>query len=133
MGLSSARSNVISEATTATKLAALARKHHPSPTLAIISPATAGPSVRATLTSTELRLTALRRCSEPTISSMNDCRAGFSKALLTPSSSASTPICHTWMEWVSVRMPRISAWIPIALWSATIVRRLSTRSAITPP
>ena len=44
-------------------------------------PAIAGPTTRATLTITELRLTALRRSSGPTISSTNDCRAGFSKQL----------------------------------------------------
>ena len=57
---------VVSENTTATKLAALARKQTPSPTVAIRIPAIAGPTERATLTSTELRLTALRRCSGPT-------------------------------------------------------------------
>ena len=55
------RSSVASEATTGMKLAALTRKQTPSPTVAISTPATAGPMTRATLTSTELRLTALRR------------------------------------------------------------------------
>ena len=124
---------VTSVAITATKLAALTRKQTPSPTLAMSRPATAGPTVRATLTSTELRLTALRRCLEPTISIMNDWRAGFSKALLRPSRAASTPISQRCTDPVTVSRPRISAWMPIALCSAIIVRRLSTRSAITPP
>ena len=122
-----------SEATTATKLAALMRKQTPSPTVAIRIPATAGPIMRATLTSTELRLTALRRCSGPTISSMNDWRDGFSNALLRPRSAARMPICQTWTDPVTVSTPRISACTPIAVWSAIISRRLSTRSATTPP
>jgi hypothetical protein len=123
----------MSEATTAAKLAALIRKHTPLPTLAMSTPATAGPMVRATLTRTELRLTALRRCSGPTSSSMNDCRAGFSKALLRPSSTARSPISHTRIAPVTVSTPRMRAWTPIALCSAIIMRRLSIRSAITPP
>ena len=53
-------------------------------------PAIAGPTARATLTSTEFRLTALRRSSGPTSSSTNACRAGFSKQLFMPSRNAST-------------------------------------------
>ena len=49
LGRSAARSSVSSEATTATKLAALKRKHTPVPTVAIRMPPTAGPTVRATL------------------------------------------------------------------------------------
>ncbi len=132
-GDSAVASIVVSENTTATKLAALARKHTPSPTVAIRIPATAGPIERATLTSTEFKLTALRRCSLPTSSIMNDCRAGFSKALFSPSSAANRPICHTCTSPVTVRIPSASACRPIALCSAIISRRLSTRSAITPP
>ena len=105
----------------------------PSPTVAIRMPATAGPTDRATLTSTELRLTALRRCSGPTSSSMNDWRDGFSNALLSPSRAASTPISHTCTTPVTVSSPSASACKPIAVWSAIIRRRLSIRSAITPP
>src|ERR1019366_3231521 len=119
--------------TTATKLGALTRKHVPSPTVAISTPATAGPITRATLTITELRLTALRRLSAPTISSMNDCRAGFSKALLSPSSAARRPISHSWTAPVTVSSPSASACRPMAICRTTISRRLSTRSAITPP
>ncbi len=72
VGFSALRSMTTSDVTTATKLAALARKHTPSPTVAIRMPATAGPIVRATLTRTELSVTALRRWSAPTSSIMND-------------------------------------------------------------
>ncbi len=122
-----------SEAITAAKLRALSKKHHPSPAEAISRPATAGPIARATFTSTELRLTALRRCSGPTISSMNACRAGFSKALLSPSSSASAPICQSSTEPLSVSAASTAACTPIAACSAIISFRLSTRSATTPP
>ena len=64
---------------------------------------------------------------------MNDWRAGFSNALLRPSSAASTPISHTRTEPVTVSRPRISACTPIAACSTIINRRLSMRSAITPP
>ena len=101
--------------------------------MAIRIPATAGPITRAVLTSTEFRLTALRRCSGPTISSMNDWRAGFSNALFRPSSAANTAISQTWTTPATVSTPRISAWTPIALWSAIISLSLSTRSATTPP
>jgi hypothetical protein len=124
---------VASDATTATKLPALTRKQVPAPTPAIMRPAMAGPIIRAVLKSTELRLTAFRRCSGPTISSMNDCRDGFSNALFRPSRAASTPISHSLAIPVTVSRPRISAWTPIALCSAIIRRRLSTRSATTPP
>ena len=89
-GCSAAVSSRMSETTTATKLAALSRKHSAMPPRLITMPAIAGPTTRATLTITELRLTALRRSSGPTISSTNDCRAGFSKQLSIPSSRAST-------------------------------------------
>ena len=93
----------------------------------------AGPTTRAVLAITEFSVTALRRCSGPTISSMNDWRAGFSKALLRPSRAASTPICQYWTSPVIVSTPRISAWRPIRDCSESITRRLLTRSAITPP
>ncbi len=62
---------LISEKTTATKLTAFSMKHQPSPTVAISTPAIAGPTARAAFTSVELRLTAFRRLSAPTISSTN--------------------------------------------------------------
>ena len=64
---------------------------------------------------------------------MNDWRAGFSNALLSPSITASTPISHSLTAPVTVSRPRASAWTPIRLCSATINLRLETRSAITPP
>ena len=54
------------------KAQGIEREHQPTPTVAIKSPATAGPTARATLTKVEFRLTALRRASAPTISRTND-------------------------------------------------------------
>ena len=65
----------------------------PSPPSAMMMPAMAGPTARATFTSTEFRLTALRRSDAPTISRTNACRAGFSNVLFSPSRNAST---YTW-------------------------------------
>jgi hypothetical protein len=64
---------------------------------------------------------------------MNDCLAGFSNALLTPRIAASAAISQTRTSPVTVRSPRTSAWSPIALWSPIMIRRLSPRSARTPP
>ena len=74
-----------SEYTTATKLNAFRKKQTPTPAATMRMPATAGPTARAALTMVELRLTALRTFSPPTISRTNDCRAGFSKVLFSPS------------------------------------------------
>ena len=55
------------------------------PPAAMMMPAIAAPTARAAFTIVEFRLTALRRSFAPTISSTNDCRAGFSKQLFKPS------------------------------------------------
>ena len=60
-------------------------KHHPSPTAAMSTPAIDGPSRRAPLTIDELSAMALGRSSRSsTISTTNACRAGMSKALMSP-------------------------------------------------
>ncbi len=124
---------VISDPTTAAKLTALITKHQPSPTVAIMMPATAGPTARAALIRVELRLTAFRRSSGPTISITKACREGFSKHWLRPSSSARISTSTKVTRLVRVRMPSASAWTPISDCSTTIRRRLSTRSATRPP
>ena len=65
-----------SATSTAAKLAALTRKHTPTPAVAMRTPATAGPMARAALVKTLLRLTAFCTRSRPTISGTNVCRAG---------------------------------------------------------
>ena len=76
------------EVTTATKLKALSTKHQPVPTVAMSTPAIAGPTARAAFTMVELRLTALRRSAGPTISRTKAWREGFSKQLLSPRTTA---------------------------------------------
>ncbi len=83
---------ISSDATTATKLAALARKHTPTPTVAISTPPMAGPTARAAFTVTEFSVMALRSSSLPTISRTKACRAEFSKALFRPRMTARTQI-----------------------------------------
>jgi hypothetical protein len=82
---------------------------------------------------TALRLTALRRSRGPTISRMKAWRAGFSKVLLSPRMTASSPTSHTWTTWVVTRTPSTRAWRPIIDCRKIISFRLSTRSATTPP
>jgi hypothetical protein len=67
---------------------ALRKKAGAIPTAAISPPAAAGPSTRAVLKLALFRPTALATRSGPTISLTNDCRAGMSKAVATPSSRA---------------------------------------------
>jgi len=60
----------------------------PPPRAPIISPARAGPRIRAALKLAEFSPTALVRSSWPTISETNDCRAGASNAEPTPKRNA---------------------------------------------
>ena len=60
------------------------RKHQPNPTVAINSPASAGPTIRDDVISALFRLTALLTSSSGTISTTNDRRAGLSNATVTP-------------------------------------------------
>ena len=77
-------------ATAATYDSPLAKKHHDTPAVAMTRPATAGPTTRADVNIALLKLTALLRCSVPTISATNARRAGLSIAFTAPRASAST-------------------------------------------
>jgi hypothetical protein len=59
------------------------------PTTPISTPATAGPMILPTLKTALFRPTALGSSVDPTISVTNDWRAGMSKEVAQPSSSAS--------------------------------------------
>ncbi len=76
--------------TTATNVAALTRNTQPVPIAAIISPATAGPAMRAVLNVMELSATALVSAPGPTISPAKDCRTGASTAAKQPFTKHST-------------------------------------------
>ena len=133
LGRRAERSIISSEVTTAAKLAAFSRKQTPMPAVAMTIPPMAGPTARAAFTVTELSVIALRNSSLPTISRTNDCRAEFSKALFSPRMTASTQISQKRGEPNTTSSPSARAWNPMAICSAIMSRRLSTRSAMTPP
>jgi hypothetical protein len=110
---------------TATKLTPLTRKHHPSPSAAIATPAIAGPSNAPPIASVELKATALARFSRPTISTTKDCRVGPSTALMVPSNVASTRTCaiRTWPLNVSPASANASTIADDCVQTRTVRRR----------
>ncbi len=133
LGRSAAVFMMISEVTTATKLAALTRKHTPTPTVAMRTPPMAGPTARAAFTVTEFSVIALRSSSRPTISRTNACLAEFSKALFRPRMTARRQTSQNVTAPSTVSSPSTRAWQPMASCRTIISLRLSTRSATTPP
>ena len=105
------------------------RKHAPIPTPAIRKAAAAGPITRVAFARTLFRLTAFVTSSRPTISVMNACRVGLSMAFTMPSANT----IHSWTALVTTSTPSRSASAPAVDCVATRRRRLSTRSAMTPP
>ena len=118
---------------TATYDRPLRMKHHPSPTAATRTPATAGPSMRAAFTIDELSAIALGRSSRVTISMTNDCRVGMSNAFTTPRPAAIAMTAGTVTRWATVRLPSSSASTIAEVCVASSTRRRSTRSAAAPP
>ena len=96
-------------------------------------PATAGPTMRAPLNMEEFSAIAFIRSSLPTMSTRNACRAGMSNAFTTPSSVASTRMCHTCTFPVSVNAARRNASTMEAVWVPITIRCRSWRSATVPP
>ncbi len=91
-----------SDTITATYETASTAKHQPSPTAAMSTPAIDGPRMREALTIEELRAMAFGRSSRSsTISTTKACRAGVSKALISPCTSCSTMISPTVMMCIS--------------------------------
>ncbi len=118
---------------TARKLAALMAKQRVTPTVAISTPATAGPVARARLKSDALRETALGSSLRPTISKTKDWRAGVSTTCTAPPTAARRKTSHTVARPLSERMASAAALSIRVLWVATIVIRLSKRSTSGPP
>ena len=109
-------------------------KQMPSPTAAMSSPATAGPTNRAPLTSDELSAIAFGRSSRFSIMSIrNDCLIGMSKAFTTLMKSERATMCHTATACERTKMPITSAWSIASDWVAISRRCLLNRSATTPP
>ena len=92
----------------------------------------AGPMTRAPLKSDEFSAMAFIKSSLPTISTMNDCRMGMSKALAMPRMVASTSTCQTATTPVQTRIATVNASSMKASCMKMMTRRLSTRSAMTP-
>ena len=93
----------------------------------------AGPMIRAPLNMVEFNAMAFIRSSLPTMSTKKDCRAGMSNAFTTPSSAASTKICHTLMTPVRVSVAKIRARIIDEIWVPITIRWRLNRSATMPP
>ena len=108
-------------------------KHQASPTAAIITPATDGPTTRARLNMIELSATALCRSSRPTISTVKDWRVGTSMAFSRPNIRASAATCQISTTPVKVSVASVSACSrkPPCVNSSSV--RRSIRSAIVPP
>src|SRR5271155_8713 len=114
------------------KLAALATKHHPTPTALTRVAATIGPTARPTLTRVLLSVTALRISRSPTISEMNARRAGLSRAVSVPNTSAITNTIHSRTAPLITSAPSTSEVAASNDWVSSSSRRLVCRSTITP-
>ncbi len=80
-------------------------KHHPSPNAAINTPPIDGPMMRLPFTIDELSAMAFGKCCRSsTIWTTNDCRAGVSKALITPCATWRIRMCVTVMIPVNARI-----------------------------
>lgn len=120
-------------AMTATNVTPLSRKHGPSPTIAITTPAREGPTRRAPLTRNEFRAMALGRSSRDlSIWTTNDWRIGMSKALIRPSMMLSRTMCQVCTIPAMVRAARTNAWSIARACVATSSLRRSVWSASTP-
>ena len=94
-GAARARSGrVASASTTPSRPAALITNEGTTPKRPMSMPASAGPTMRALLNAAELSATALTRSALPTISAMNDWRAGPSKVWASPANTATTATCQ---------------------------------------
>jgi hypothetical protein len=112
---------------------ALSRKQGATPTVAIATPAAAGPMIRAEWIRTLLRPTALTTRSEPTISITKLWRAGLSNALTVPRAKTSANTIQGSTTPPAVTPQSASAGSAISTWVTISSRCLSTRSASAPP
>gem|GEM_PF-2797319 len=104
----------------------------PEPTMAMSTPATAGPMSLAELKEAELSATAFESCSAPTRSETKAWREGVSKAFTMPSASAKPYRCQS-CAWPSTsKRPRPAASSIRRLCVTKSTRRLSKRSATAP-
>jgi hypothetical protein len=112
---------------------ALMKKQASTPSSAMSPPAAAGPRMRDECTTTELSATALTTRSAPTISLTNAWRAGLSMARTVPRTSTSPKTIHASTAPPAASAQSASAGIAISVCVIVSSRRLSSRSASTPP
>ena len=112
---------------------AFSRKHGPTPSSAITTPAAAGPTIRALCTITLLSATALTVRSGPTSSVTKLWRAGLSSALTAPRANTSANTIQTSTAPPIVSAHSVSAGTAISAWVTISSLRLLMRSASTPP
>jgi hypothetical protein len=109
----------------------LKAKQIPSPKVATSQPAMAGPTARAAFTMEELRAMAFVM-SSPATSARSAWRAGTSKALVSPSISASAMTWRGWTTPVRVTTASSVAWTAALIWVVSTSRRRGKRSAREP-
>ena len=117
----------------AAKVSELRAKQGPTPAIAMTRAASAGPTRRAEWISTLLRLTALTTRSGPTISIAKLCRVGLSIALTEPRTKTSASTIHASTAPAETIAKRARAGNTISAWVTISNRRLSKRSASSPP
>ena len=101
--------------------------------MAMITPASAGPTTRAALKAIELSAIALASRLRGTRSGASACLSGMSTALTRPSTKAMPSTIGICTTPVAVRTNSTNAWRQAAIWVPMRARRLSIRSASTPP
>ena len=101
------------------------RKAQPVPKVAMVTPATAGPTICAALNEVELSATALDRSASSTRSDTKVWRAGASKAVAQPDRRANRLTCQSRTNPVTVSNPSAKASAPMM---ACVVMRSLRRS-----
>ena len=117
---------------TATNDSAFNAKHQPVPTTTMVTPAKAGPMMRATWKSALLSPIAFGRSAGPVISDTNARRAGLSIDWAMPWRSTIVNTIQSATTPMSVSTASTPAVTPIVIAVSTRIIRLSKRSASTP-
>ncbi len=103
------------------------------PKMPMVTPAIAGPTMRARLKVAEFIAMAFAMSSRPTISTANAWRVGMSTALVMPSRAARTMMCQISTRPLAASPNSTNASSIWMTWVAISVLRLGRASAISPP
>ena len=117
----------------AAKVSELSRKQVAIPTVAISTPATAGPKMRAAWIRALFRPTAFTTRSDPTISVTKLWRVGLSTAFTAPRANTRPKTIQASTRPPAVRPQRSSAGMAMSAWVTRSSRRFERRSASSPP